>query len=67
MDNHQLELASRLSDQGYLAVAEPNQLPRVITEVASGLRSFKEFPAFRPEKFSGIVEEVMAGIPSSMR
>jgi len=57
MDNHQLELASQLAEDGHLYYATCSTLQETIKE--RDLSQLKPFPPGKPELFSSFVDKVM--------
>ncbi|CAH3154668.1 unnamed protein product [Porites lobata] len=57
MDNHQLELASQLAEDGHLYYATCSTLQDTITE--KDLAQLKPFPPGKPELFSAFLDRAM--------
>ncbi|RMX61096.1 hypothetical protein pdam_00010520 [Pocillopora damicornis] len=57
MDNHQLELASQLAEDGHLSYATCGTLESIIRE--QNFSKLKHFPSGKPELFSMFLDKVM--------
>lgn len=63
-ENHQVELASALQDQGYLHWARPGNAVAVLAEVLSGeLRAPEPFPEADKKAFPRLIEEELGFSP----
>ena len=56
MDNHQIEVAKKLKEEGYLAYATCRTLAQVLRDVQF---TFKPFPKPNPAIFQGVLDSEM--------